>query len=671
MSTPKRKQPLQLLPPSPRKRRLFFAITVLIPLLLIVLLEVLLRTLNYGPDLSVVTTEHLAGTDRYVMNSGLKYRYFPRFSFNPTQSPDTFSPVKEPGTFRIFCLGGSTTVGYPYWYNGAFSTFLRDRLRAIFPEKTIEVVNFGMTATNSFTVNDMARDLLRYQPDLFIVYDGHNEFYGALGVASNESLGGTRWLTRLYLRLIHFRTVEAVKNFYSLFRGSATKDASAESTGTLMERLSRDQEVPYQSRRYRSGLEIFRENLRDLASLCAGRRIPVIISSQVSNLRDQVPFVSHEARHASPAAHAQFEQLLSEGKRKLDAEQADSALIFLRAAAALDSLHAEAHYRLGQCLDRLRRVKEALIEYERARDLDQLRFRMSTDFNLAVQEEASRGGMIFADIERIFAAASPDSIVGKELMFEHLHPRSRGQFLMAMEYARLIRLGGLLGSEQEWESKDTVQDERLWGERNLTEIDERVAARKTEILTSGWPFTPGYPTFTAVAQNDTLGQIAEEYTQGRWNWKQAHEGAANFYERRSEAERAEKEYRVIINQLPLLDVQDYLNLGRLLLERKKWKELRNVLIRSTEIEPTTLAYRALGDLAMQQKNPEEAIGHYEEVLSFSQPPAEQVENGYLLALACSQAGENDRAMEQLREVLEVRPDYKPAVELLARIKVHR
>ena len=47
----------------------------------------------------------------------------------------------------------------------------------------------AMTATNSFTTLDFARELVDCQPDLYIVYDGHNEFYGALGVASRESPG--------------------------------------------------------------------------------------------------------------------------------------------------------------------------------------------------------------------------------------------------------------------------------------------------------------------------------------------------------------------------------------------------------------------------------------------------------------------------------------------------
>ena len=78
------------------------------------------------------------------MNPGVGKRYFPGTDFSPATSLDAFPEEKRPGTFRIFCLGGSTTVGYPYWFNAAFSTFLRTRLTSMFPDRSIEVINLGL-----------------------------------------------------------------------------------------------------------------------------------------------------------------------------------------------------------------------------------------------------------------------------------------------------------------------------------------------------------------------------------------------------------------------------------------------------------------------------------------------------------------------------------------------
>ena len=115
-------------------------ITIAVPILLFACLELSLRLFNYGPDLSLFIGEAIGGQTYLRMNPEVKSRYFSRFPFTPTTSMDYFMMPKPKGTYRIFCLGGSTTVGYPYWYNGSFSSFLRDRLQRTFPEKAIEIV---------------------------------------------------------------------------------------------------------------------------------------------------------------------------------------------------------------------------------------------------------------------------------------------------------------------------------------------------------------------------------------------------------------------------------------------------------------------------------------------------------------------------------------------------
>ncbi len=117
----------------PPGQRLFFVVTLLFPVVFFVLLELGLRWSGYGPDLSLFITDVQNGKQYHLMNPEVKSRYFYRVPFSPSTSPDYFLVPKPAGTFRIFCLGGSTTVGFPYYYNTSFSSFLRDRLRRLFP----------------------------------------------------------------------------------------------------------------------------------------------------------------------------------------------------------------------------------------------------------------------------------------------------------------------------------------------------------------------------------------------------------------------------------------------------------------------------------------------------------------------------------------------------------
>ncbi|MEO8168556.1 MAG: SGNH/GDSL hydrolase family protein, partial [bacterium] len=343
-----------------------------------ILLEVSLRLFGYGTDLSLFSKEQLNGKTFLVMNQGVKGRYFSRVDFTPNTSPDYFQMPKPDSTFRIFCLGGSTTAGFPYGFAGSFSTYLRDRLHMIFPDKKIEVINLGMTATNSFTVLDIAKELPEYGPDLILVYDGHNEFYGALGIASHESFINSRWATLLYLRLVHLRSFQLLRSMFSHAAAAIGTTSTEQQSGTMMERLASGQYIPYRSDTYRLGLEIFRENVTELGELCRKHSIPLFLGSQVSNLRDLPPFVSVEKKNNSPSIS---DSLLHAGTQLTDKGLFGEALSVFEKGLKPDSTRADIQFRAARCLDTLGRKQEALARYIKARDYDMLRFRMSSDFN--------------------------------------------------------------------------------------------------------------------------------------------------------------------------------------------------------------------------------------------------------------------------------------------------
>jgi tetratricopeptide (TPR) repeat protein len=655
---------------SPGKKRLFTIIVLSIPILFLVLLEVTLSLLHYGPDLSVFKIEIVNGESYYTFNPSVKSRYFSRVSFTPDPSPEDFPISKPPGTFRIFCLGGSTTVGYPYWYNGAFSSFLRDRLKALFPDRSIEIVNVGMTATNSYTVLDLSKDLMKHEPDLFIVYDGHNEFYGALGVASNDRVSSARWMTLLYLRMVHLRTFQLVGDvvleLMSVF-GKAPIDYSSRST--MMEQVARGENVPYGSDRYVQALGIFKQNLEDLRDLCRTHHIPLILGTQASNLRDQHPFISNNATGISQQQQSRFQQLHQRGLELQSRGLLDPATALFRSAISIDTLYADAHYRLAQCLDAEGRGREAYPEYVLARDYDELRFRMDSKFNNLVRSMDDNEHCFVADIETAFKSLSEDSLIGNNLILEHLHPNVRGNFLIAKEYARLMRYRGLLAPSDEWTKRDTVSDDSLWEHRHLTEVDELMAARKIELLTSGWPFRNQSRTVAPVQGTDTLRIIAEEAIHNQIGWVTVHERASEYYLRRGDYPNAEKEYETIINQLPL-DVDAYLALASLCFHEKEFSKAEAVVLASLQIKETAVAYRALGDIYMKLGNVQGAIHSYEQLARFAEDPTTAPENAYDLALAYLLSEKPEQAIRILERTVERYPTYRPARELLSKVRLH-
>ncbi|HYV31132.1 MAG TPA: SGNH/GDSL hydrolase family protein, partial [Candidatus Binatia bacterium] len=116
-----------------------------------------------------------------------------------------FSARKPKNTCRIFCLGGSTAYGHPYGDSTSFCGWLRTMLPRADPSREWELINCGGISYASYREALLMEELIAYEPDLFIILSGHNEFleqrtYGPI-IALPAALRGAGALlskTRLY-----------------------------------------------------------------------------------------------------------------------------------------------------------------------------------------------------------------------------------------------------------------------------------------------------------------------------------------------------------------------------------------------------------------------------------------------------------------------------------------
>ena len=651
----------------PEHRRIAFTLVMLsVPVLFFLFSEAILRATGFGPNLSLFVTETVNGQPYLVMNPAFASRYFARVPFHPQTAPDYFLEPKPPGTFRIFCLGGSTTAGFPYGPVGAFPSFLADRVTSLFPEKSIEVINLGVTATNSFTVADIMREIGAYEPDLVIVYDGHNEFYGALGVSSRESIGQSRWITKTYLRLIHSKVFLLLRDLTAGITRLGADAASDDPGGTMMEKLARGQYVAYRSPAYDRALDIFKENLAEIAADARDSHVPLILGTQVSNLRDLPPFFSVFSDSLPSAQRLAFTLAYNAGMTSALNGRWQDALSSFRDAAALDQGRADAQFQTARCLDTLGHKEEARAWYFRARDLDRLRFRAAGDFNEAIRRQADTTSVFVADMEEALGARAPAQVPGGTLILEHLHPNLRGSFLLAKEYARVMAYHGILAPSPDWARRDTIGDESLWARRGATALDERIADRRIQILTSGWPFRDQNPIVPAVADTDTLGQIAEQVTRGRWTWERAHEAALEFEAGRNDIAHTEAEYRVLLHQFPLSPAM-HARYGAFLAGCARVAEAKAEFQSSLRLRETALAYRGLGNCALGAGHFPEAMVDFQKSLAFTQSPQEQAGARVMLSLAFLKTGDKPACIAQLQEACRLDPSNRQARTLLQQI----
>src|ERR1039457_5603698 len=164
---------------SKKRVVLYKVITILVPFLILILLEFALRIFHYGHDLSLFM-ECPGNKNFLVLNPDASKRYFNDPALAPTGNTELFKKIKDKNTCRIFILGESTTIGYPYFHNGSFHRWLQYRLMQTFPDRQFEIINLSITAVNSYTVLGFAKELITYKPDAVLIYSGHTDFYASL-----------------------------------------------------------------------------------------------------------------------------------------------------------------------------------------------------------------------------------------------------------------------------------------------------------------------------------------------------------------------------------------------------------------------------------------------------------------------------------------------------------
>lgn len=636
-------------------------VAALIPFAFFVFMELGLRYVDYGPDLSLFVDSE-SDPDYLLVNGGLGLRYFPLTQIAPAVSDDPLLKEKTDDVFRIFVLGGSTAGGWPYQYNGSFSSILRAILNEYYPDTHIEMINVAMPAVPSYAVRDIALGLGDYGPDLLLLYTGHNEFYGALGVGSSESIGTSRALVRLVLWLNHYRTFQLVADGVRGLQGLlgwlfGASDASPRSN--LMEGLAGNRSIPHGSQLFHKASDVFEANLQDVIDFGREHDAPVMIGTLVSNIRDQKPFVDVQQH---PELEAQWQSRFRQAETLFADGDLDAALGAVDECIELDALPASQYFLRGTILEASGDMPQAYAAYHQAKEMDGLRFRASADLNHRIEKLSQQEGVTLVPIEDAFEANSEGRIPGKSLFLEHLHPNLDGYALIAKTFARAIVDDGIIGEP----SAASVPDDMWRGKIGVTDLDREVARLEIDGLTSGWPFTDDMPVSTSeylaaqrVSNTSPIRQLAIRLVSGDLNWEDAHREAAEHYRERQAWDKAAREYRALIHQMPMND-SPYHFLARMLFELDRYDEALDVYLELAEISPGADTDKMIGLIYIQQDDARRAVGYLESAL---QADPDDTEARFNLARGHMMQGDLRKAGQEVLWVLSYDPNYPRAQQV--------
>jgi tetratricopeptide (TPR) repeat protein len=414
------------------KRLILLVLTYLAVPVSLVLVEIGLRLWVPGLENPLVRPVSYDGIAWYEINRRYLRKYFaPDTPLIPEFKPALFRRDKSPGSIRIFCLGESSMFGTPYQMTAGIPGILRKQLRHALPDREIEVVNFGASAINSNVILDLSRELGPFQPDLVIVYMGHNEFYGpdgaGAGMIARMMPASIQWKYRLRdTRLLS----------WLLDRGTK-KSVEGEEGRNLMREVSRGGAVPLASDDAERVFTQWEENLNTIFRLWQDRGVPLLVSDISSNLMFP-PFLYDTLNLQSPA----LASLRGSGGR-LEFDRAPP-IELLKDLRKRDSTNAFIEYWNGRSAQLHGDSAGAKVLFERARDLDLLKFRAPGRINEILHRVCRRLHVPCVSTDSLFSRLSPGGIPGDTLFWEHLHPTLFGYYEIATQLAATILHGGVL-----------------------------------------------------------------------------------------------------------------------------------------------------------------------------------------------------------------------------------
>jgi len=606
----------------------FYIILFSIPLLFFFFLELGLRIFNYGDNLTLWVS---ASPGKTIINPLVAKRYFSNVKDVPSTIEDIFDSTKAKNCFRVFVLGESSAAGFPYMPMGSFSRYIRKRLELTYPSVKIEVVNIALSATNSYTIRDFIPEVLEQKPDLILIYAGHNEYYGALGVGSLESIGRSRSIVNAYLFVQKFKTTILLRDFIQWIASKLLEQNDNSLTGTLMSRMAKEKQIEINSDLFNKGLSQFEGNLKDIILEIRKAGIPLIISTMPSNLKDQKPFIS--TKHSSfIAADKIFEQATREyGKNNF--KEADS-LYFL------------------------------------AKELDGLRFRAPHKINKIIIDLANTYNVSVIKVDSLFAALSPNYIPGNNLFTDHVHPTLIGfQEIGNLFYQKMIKNNFL--PKEKPSIPNHAADIETRTNFIFSKFDSTVAHYRIQLLKNDWPFIdPKHKkSYSQVCQpKNYCDSSALNYLLGKNNWSKAIEDVADWYLKNSNLELYLQHMECLIYQYPIIDRYSYKleNLCSQLLSKNDYSNSFRILNALEKVRPTEFSKKWIGQIALNEKRYPQAIKYLNESIQLNDNDNQVF---YNLAGAYALNTEYEKAYKTINIVLSKDQNYPGAQQLKDQLKV--
>ncbi len=538
-----------------KQRVIFYVITALIPLLFFVFLEIGLRLVGFGNQ-APLFIENPAHTGYQLPRPDVMARYFPDNAPKPsvTMEANFILKDKPKNGYRIVVQGGSTAAGFPYGLGASIAGTLDQRLKPGMPGRYVEVLNTAMSAVNSYTLLDFANEIIEQKPDAVLIYAGHNEFLGVLGVGSNYTAMGSGTTTRWFLSLKDFRIFQLIQRIYfGLAMPEGHKDdftkgntapaleeqESGQQSRTFMAKVAKNKAIAKNSSVYNAGLAQFENNMSELLAKYRKANIQVYLSTIASNQANQAPFsslpIESKFVNSSNAFFSGIEKL--SGQKQLHELESASTTF-------LASTSADLHFKIANLALQLQQASIAKKHFALAVEHDQLRFRAPSAMNDIIRKLATQYNAVLVDAANELAIRSPNGIVGSNMMLEHLHPNLQGYFVISNAFYDAIAANANI------KPFTKVGIERAWKERLVLPQEEYYGFATILNLISDYPFTENPTPPSLPKPSDWQQQLGLDLFAKKISWLQMMESSLERYRSENNSLMMAKTIQILADALP-------------------------------------------------------------------------------------------------------------------------
>lgn len=372
-----------------------------------------------------------------------------------------FPVRKAKGVTRIICLGGSTTYGRPYDDRTSFSGWLREFLPAVDPDRKWEVINAGGISYASYRVARLMKMLARHEPDLFIIYTGHNEF---LEKRTYDRLLNTPEFVR------DLASLASRLRIYSLLSGVITpgKDTLATEVDAVLDNSIGPDDYYRDDEMRDAVLEHFRISLKRMTRIAQKSGAGIIFVTPASNIKDFSPFKAEPSVNLDAALIQRVDLLKASISEHLDNEEYERAAYRATQALAIDPRDAELQFLKGRSLLALGKIDEARGAFIAARDEDIVPLRALTPVPGMVADAAREDDNGLVDFAGMIEKRAPDGIPGKEHFLDHVHPSIEGNRMLGLAIVdEMIKMG-------------IVTPASTWDDAVIAKITERIKSNVDE-----------------------------------------------------------------------------------------------------------------------------------------------------------------------------------------------